>query len=332
MAKPNGLILYNDTLEALTILTDAEFRALILAAYRYQNGGEAGELPGGAQYIWPFVRNQVDHSLQSYQHRCEVNAANARKRKAKAAEAVILPSPAAQTDAVFSDADKEHALGCASEEAQTPSPTSEQPLAIASVRCDSVPNINQNQNPNQNQNQNQISNQNRNQDQDQDRNRNQTACASAQSGAERIERAPAAQAEALALASASAESDGFYKEDGIGETAAVIRKPTLSEVRRYCSEYAMLVDADRAYEKLEARGWMQDGKPIASWRYLLDSWQQTAERARSEKTCRLREEAAQSAAPAPEPASDYGEQKASYDIDEFLRAAMRRATPDTCDL
>ena len=74
-----------------------------------------------------------------------------------------------------------------------------------------------------------------------------------------------ALAEAMALAEAKAKRENLISLEENGETAETAAPqyiPTLSEVRRYCAEYAVLVDPDIAYKKLCERNWTCGGKPI----------------------------------------------------------------------
>ncbi len=426
MPKPRGLVLYATTMESLRLLSPQKFKEIIMAAYEYQKTGiKPTSLTGRSEVIWPLFQQQIDNSLSSYLHRCEVNAANARKRKKKSpspapdhdTETTEDPAddPSAPCDAVFSEDDGEQLddidIMCdiAIEEQEndyrrtygivavgdeyTPEVWMEDDadpydedhywdgdeiffdndeddededdedeedddderfdanrndsVRFAANRCESMPNININKNINQNQNINLNQNQSQNQSQNQNQNKSTPDGVTSEraAGADGLS-VTAIEAEALAEAMALAEAEAGAKakrenlissgENGeTAETAAPQYIPTLSEVRHYCAEYAVLVDPDIAYKKLCERNWTCDGKPIVSWRALLDSWHQHAAASRTEKNKRLQKEASYTEAP-PSSATEYGygssaqtEQQSSYDIEEFYQAAIMRSYRDT---
>ena len=421
MPKPRGLVLYTTTMESLRLLSPQKFKEIIMAAYEYQKTGiKPTSLTGRSEVIWPLFQQQIDNSLSSYRHRCEVNAANARKRQKKSpspapdhdTETTEDPAddPSAPCDAVFSEDDGEQLddidIMCdiAIEEQEndyrrtygivavgdeyTPEVWMEDDadpydedhywdgeeiffdddedvddeededeeddendaderfdadhndsVRFAANRCESMPNINININQNQNQNLN--LNQNLNQSRNQNQNKS-TPDGVTSERAVGVNGLPgvAVKAEVMAEAGAKAETqrENLISSGENGETAETAAPqyiPTLSEVRRYCAEYAVLVDPDIAYKKLCERNWTCDGKPIVSWRALLDSWHQHAAASRTEKNKRLQKEASYAEAP-PSSAADYDhnssgqtEQQSSYDIEEFYQAAIMRSYRDT---
>ncbi|MBQ7300137.1 MAG: hypothetical protein IJW77_09875 [Clostridia bacterium] len=96
-----------------------------------------------------------------------------------------------------------------------------------------------------------------------------------------------------------------------GGTDTDSKKPTEDEVRRYCAQYALLVDPDRFYRYYEERDWMANGEPIQSWRAMADHWQKLGEQQRTAKAASVN---------TPPPSDETS--SASCDLDAFIRASM----------
>ena len=55
-----------------------------------------------------------------------------------------------------------------------------------------------------------------------------------------------------------------------------LQRPTLEEVKDYCSERGNIVDAQRFFDFYEANGWCQGrGKPIRDWRAAVRTWERS---------------------------------------------------------
>ena len=53
-----------------------------------------------------------------------------------------------------------------------------------------------------------------------------------------------------------------------------LQRPTLDEVKEYCTERGNIVDAQRFFDFYEANGWCQGrGKPIRDWRAAVRTWE-----------------------------------------------------------
>ncbi len=88
--------------------------------------------------------------------------------------------------------------------------------------------------------------------------------------------------------------------------------PTMDEVRAFCREHAPEVDAAEFCDYYESRGWKIAGLPVLSWKGLVRTWQnRAAERAASAASVSKK-------VPSKEP-------PASYDVDQFLKAAMHHS-------
>ena len=80
MTQMQGLILYHEYLETFEKLPAEDFKNLMMNAMRYNQGLEIGELTPMAELIWPLISSKIDHSIQAYDKRCEINRKNAEKR------------------------------------------------------------------------------------------------------------------------------------------------------------------------------------------------------------------------------------------------------------
>lgn len=102
--------------------------------------------------------------------------------------------------------------------------------------------------------------------------------------------------------------------------------PTLAQVREHCRLYAPNVNADDFYNYYSSRDWKVAGMPVMSWRGIVRSWQQRGELCAANTAQTAKAEVPQKDAAAVSPPS--GESNASYDVDTFIRAAMRRSFED----
>ena len=352
--KANGFMIFNDTMRAISPLPPEEFKSLVVAMFQYFLGEEPTPLIGVATYFWPIVTEQIDRAKASYKRRCKANAANAKKRKMMAeaaaeaatgtASGAATDTATTQKDVVFSDTTNEHLNECDtnciqnSANASQSDRTHDQSSQTDTNICESAVNVNGNENGIEIQNgiQNEIQNeieiedriQDRDQDRDQDRNVTENADADGSASA-----AGGTGSDAVTVTvtdtdtvTVSAEKNNENTENGdTAENRPQAYRPTFDEVRRYCAEYAMLVDPGKFFRTQEERGWRTpNGSPLTSWQRLIDSWQSTAELSHTVERKRLKAQA-EAKAEAEVTAADASERKASYDIDEFYRAAIERA-------
>ncbi len=90
--------------------------------------------------------------------------------------------------------------------------------------------------------------------------------------------------------------------------------PGMDEVRAYCQKYAPKVDPDAFYQYYDSRGWQIAGLPIVSWQGLIRNWQNRSnERAAAMPQRQTPGREAEKA------------REASYDVDQFIEAAMRHS-------
>lgn len=352
--KANGFMIFNDTMRAISPLPPEEFKSLVLAMFQYFLGEEPTPLIGAATYFWPIVTQQIDRLKTSYKRRCKANAANAKKRKKKtdtedgAAADTTADTATTQKDVVFSDTASEHLnesdTNCIqnSANASQSDRTIDQSSQTETNICESAVNVNVNGNENGIQNGIQIENEIEIQDQIQDQiqvqvqneNENGDVTAVCPDGGDGM-RDAVGDADRdvdrdvdmeMDVDVDSGEKNNENTENGdTAENRPQAYRPTFDEVRRYCAEYAMLVDPDKFFRTQEERGWRTpDGAPLTSWQRLIDSWQSTSELNRTVERKRLKAQA-EAKAEAEVTAADAPERNASYDIDEFYRAAIERA-------
>ena len=90
---PKGCLLYSESLESLSFLSDAEAGRVIKAVAAYFLTGEApGELGQTAEKIvCRALCNNVDRSLERYRETCERNRANRNKYRLAPGEVYVLP-------------------------------------------------------------------------------------------------------------------------------------------------------------------------------------------------------------------------------------------------
>lgn len=79
--------------------------------------------------------------------------------------------------------------------------------------------------------------------------------------------------------------------------------PTLAQIKKYCSENGINIDAEKFYYRYSATGWMVGKSKIKDWRAMLRLWE----------------------------TNEYGKnnpqqfESSSFDIDEFYSSALKRA-------
>lgn len=79
--KPAGLLLNVDRLKEAELLSPKEFKQLIIALRRYQEGEEIQEntLSQACRITYRMMRLDIDHNLKSFQEKCEQNRINGQK-------------------------------------------------------------------------------------------------------------------------------------------------------------------------------------------------------------------------------------------------------------
>ena len=100
--------------------------------------------------------------------------------------------------------------------------------------------------------------------------------------------------------------------------------PTLEQVREHCRLYAPNVNAEDFYHYYSRRDWKVAGTPVMSWRGIVRSWKQRGELCAANTAQTAKAEVPQKDAAV----SPSGESNASYDVDTFIQAAMRRSFED----
>lgn len=69
-------------------------------------------------------------------------------------------------------------------------------------------------------------------------------------------------------------------------------KPTIDEIRLYCFEKSLNVDAEQFYNFYESKGWVVGKSPMKSWRAAVCTWAGRQDRERINRTTTTRKESA----------------------------------------
>ena len=305
MAQPQGIILYNEYIDSFEKLPAADFKCLIVNGMRYNNGQDIGELTPMAELFWPLLCASIDRAHMEYDKRCEINRKRAQKRWEK--QSVIMKD--AREDVLFSETEKEQ-MSCDGKELTDKNGTKMPDDAAA---CRSMPTQTQNETQNETQTQSQSVTETQIETVTQSQSQ-------PQSPTHIFDRKPCAEIEYDGGCDwkdfdydADCGSDGGTNPMDEKEMRDHFVKPTREEVRRYCVKYTLLVDPERFYNYYEERGWHISGEPVQSWRSLAECWQKRAEEMRA-VTERPRETT-----------GGNSEKQSSYDVDQFIEAAMRHS-------
>lgn len=85
-----SFLLYNDYIEHVDLLDDADAGKVFKAILSYVNGIEGEQLNGMALMAFSFIRSQLDRDNESYERKCQANRINGKKggrpKKAKPPE------------------------------------------------------------------------------------------------------------------------------------------------------------------------------------------------------------------------------------------------------
>lgn len=79
MARAYFPLFFDQYIHQLSVLDDASAGRLFKAVLRYAKWGEVPDLPGMEKVVWAGFRNDIDTSIERYEYRCMVNAANGAK-------------------------------------------------------------------------------------------------------------------------------------------------------------------------------------------------------------------------------------------------------------
>ncbi len=357
MTQMKGLMLYNEYMEGLQKLPAEDFKNLFVNLHLYNQGKEIGELTPMAELFWPIYAAKVDQMRESYERRCQKNRENARRRKSRGqtppeqeplGEAEYSD---AQETAYFSDTSTEH-MNCnaadsapKTAEQNRTNADEHQPLSMGerteangyrmeangkrmeANRCQH--NITETETETVTKTETETETETKTETE------TETITEAVTETKTKTVSVTQAQAQAVSDVEQSRSCDGIGGgiDCGIGigcggsgieeSNKKDFRKPTREEVRRYCGQYALLVDADRFYQYYEERGWCANGEPIQSWRAMADHWQKLGEDQRAAKQA-SREDPRAARQTFRDDAPFSSEPKANYDLDAFVRASMER--------
>ncbi|MBQ7300750.1 MAG: hypothetical protein IJW77_13020 [Clostridia bacterium] len=332
MTQMQGLFLYNEYLEIFEKLPSDDMKNLVINAMHYNRGEDVTDLTPIAELIWPVIASKIDHMRASYERRCQANREKAEKHKQKMQdeqETQVHRKSAkhgteARGDVYFSEQKEEHMNCEASDDGESAQAKSEH-TGTDDNACQTTSNDSKQSQMRSNAAHHAVT---ITKTETETKTKTETETKAETITETETQTKAKAQAKAQAKVQAKAEtetearlypaSDGGRDGDcgGDGGMGGVKKsnflKPTVDEVRAYCRQYALLVDADRFYRYYEERGWQVRGEPIKSWRAMADHWQKLGEQQRNGKPGSTAQ---------PQDASGTG---TSYDLDAFVQAAMER--------
>ena len=71
------------------------------------------------------------------------------------------------------------------------------------------------------------------------------------------------------------DENAYLNPDSYSSRVGLDNRPTLAEVRAFCSEQRLRIDPDRFFDVNESRGWVtKTGKPVDDWKGLAVKWDQ----------------------------------------------------------